>query len=273
MVRPLKPWSLIVVGCGTANLACVRALGGSPMGEGLDEVSLIDAAAIRAHNAVTCPEYAGHRAKPKVRRLAELVRQWFDAATIVTLARDAEDVDWNKLLESSDGVAASARPLVVLVGLDDWGSRLHVIESLRQAAMGSKRILPVQVAVERDQAQVTVFGNRWEDACPGCGLFSLPGEEPCWLLDADGAPARGDLQREARAAGELVTEIVGEHLAAEGTGCRWVGTKTNLHAVRPGSGRFERHTRARVRVASCYGPHSPATPLRPQQLLNQQAPV
>ena len=60
-MRPVQPWSLIVVGCGTANLACVRALAHSPVGEALDEVSLIDPASIREHNAVTCPEYAGTR--------------------------------------------------------------------------------------------------------------------------------------------------------------------------------------------------------------------
>jgi hypothetical protein len=262
-----------VVGCGTANLASVRALARSPLAERLDEASLIDPAAIREHNAVTCPEYAGDQGKPKVERLAELARAWFAAATVNTLARDAEDVDWNTLLPPNGAVAAPAGRVVVLIGLDDWESRLHVIESLRHAAAGSKRILPVQVALERDQAQVTVFGNRWEDACPGCGLFSLPRNEPCWLLGADGEPARGDLQREARAAGALVAEIVTDHLAAERTGCSWVGTKTNLHAARPGSGRFARHTRARARMASCYGPHSPATPLRPQQLLSQLNPV
>ena len=273
MVRLVQPWSLIVVGCGTANLACVRALARSESAKGLDRATLIDPAPVRAVNADTCPEYAGRAGEPKVERLAELIGEWFPAARTTRLDRDVEDVDWRNVLELNGAGGAAAKPRVTLIGLDDWGSRLHVVESIRHAAAGSRAILPVQVAVERDQAQVTVFGNRWQDACPGCGLFSLPGNEPCRLLGADGELVRGDLQGEAVAAGELVVQIVADHLAAAGTASSWVGTKTNLHAARPGSRRFERHTRPRVRVESCLGPHCPTTPIRPQFLVSQREPV
>jgi len=269
-VKPIPRWNLVAAGCGTVNLACVRELARGAAAEGLDSVTLIDPAAIREVNAITCPEYAGSEGTHKVERLAELLHRWHEGSTVEALPKDVEDVDWKGLLAPGDASGPTARPVVVLIGLDDWQSRLHVIEDLRHAAQGRSEILPVQAAVERDQAQVTVFGNRWQDACPACGLLELPASEPCALYSDEGQLVRGDLQREARAAAELVAEIVADHLAANGAPCTWARTKTNLHAVRPGSRRFKRHTRPRVGLSGCLGPHSEATPLRPEDLFDEE---
>jgi len=276
VVTQVNRWSLLAVGCGTANLACVRAVASGAVAEGLRWVGLVDPSAIRELNAVTCPEYAGHAGRPKVERLAELVGEWLAPPPVAIFPHYLEEVDWQQVLRvgSSDaehGGGPPAGPLVVLIGLDDWGSRLRLVEQLRHAAALRPAILPVQVAVDRDEAQVTVLGNRWEDACPACGIFPLPQSEPCVLLGQGGQPVRGDLDREARAAAALVAEIVGDYVAAGGMGCFWVGRKTNLQAESPGSRRLARHTHGRTRVGGCMGPHATATPIRPDELLGAYA--
>jgi len=276
VVTHVKRWSLLVVGCGTANLACVRAVASSGVAAGLDGVGLVDPAAIRALNAVTCPEYAGHAGRPKVERLAELIRAWCAPPSVVVFRHYLEEVDWRHVLEAGSfgaerGGGPLAGPLVVLIGLDDWGSRLRLVEQLRHAAPRRPTILPVLVAVDRDEAQVTVLGNRWDDACPACGIFPLPESEPCLLLGQGGQPVRGDLDRESRAAGALVAEIVADYVSAGGEGGAWVGRKTNLCAEPPGGRRFTRHTRRRLAVAGCMGPHAATTPMRPDELLGVDA--
>lgn len=276
MVTQANRWSLLAVGCGTANLACVRAVASSAVAQRLGWVGLVDPSAIRELNAVTCPEYAGHAGRPKVERLAELVGEWLAPPTVAVFRHYLEEVDWQQVFEARSfeaehGGGPLAGPLVVLVGLDDWGSRLRLVEQLRHAAALRPAILPVQVALDRDEAQVTVLGNRWEDACPACGIFPLPQSEPCVLLGQGGQPVRGDLDREVRAAAALVAEICGDYVAAGGMGCAWVGRKTNLHAESPGSRRFARHAHGRTRVAGCMGPHAAATPMRPDELLGAYA--
>ncbi len=97
MVTPVNRWSLLAVGCGTANLACVRALASSAAAEGLCWVGLVDPSAIRELNAVTCPEYAGHAGCPKVERLAELVRAWSAPPTVAVFRRYLEEVCWQQV--------------------------------------------------------------------------------------------------------------------------------------------------------------------------------
>jgi hypothetical protein len=269
-VSPIKRWSLVVAGCGTVSLASMRALARAGALGAFDTVGLIDPAVIRDVNAHTCPEYAGHRGKYKVARLAELMREWCGELNVTLFAEDVEDVDWKGLVKRPEGKSDPARPVVVLIGLDDWQSRMHVIEDLRHAAPGRPDVAPVQVGVERDQAQVTVFGNRWLDACPACGLLELPASEPCTVFSSEGQLVRGDLQREALSAAELVAEIVVGLLAAGESACSWVGTKTNLHAISPGSRQFTRHMRRRMRVDGCLGPHSTATPMRPEDLFREE---
>jgi len=264
-VNPIKRWSMLVVGCGTADLAAVRALGASDLADGLDWAGLVDPSKIRDLNALTCPEYAGHQRKWKVDRLGELVREWFTTRRVATFAQCLEEIDWEQLLEPERKDGVPAGPLVALIGLDDWGSRLRLVESLRHAARRRAGILPVQVALDRDQAQVTVLGNGWDEGCPACGIFPLPGSEPCVLL-RDRQLVRGDLQGEARAAAALVIEVVADYLAA-GSGSRWIGTKTNLHRAPRGSEQFARDTHPRDHVPGCQGPHGEATPLRPEDLL------
>jgi hypothetical protein len=155
-VNPIKRWSLVAAGCGTVNLASMRALARAGALGAFDTVGLIDPAVIRDVNAHTCPEYAGHRGKYKVARLAELMREWCGELNVTLFAEDVEDVDWKGLL----------------------------------------------------------------------------------------------------AAGECA--------------CSWVGTKTNLHAISPGSRQFTRHMRRRMRVDGCLGPHSTATPMRPEDLFREE---
>jgi len=267
-VKQIERWSLVAAGCGTVNLASMKALARADVAAAFDTVGLIDPAVIRDVNAHTCPEYAGYTGKYKVARLAELLREWCGRWNVTLFAEDVEDVDWKRLLRQPEAESESPRPTIVLIGLDDWQSRLHVIEDLRHAAPGSPDVVPVQIAVERDQAQVTVFGNRWLDACPACGLLELPASEPCALFSSEGRLVRGDLQREALQAAELVAEIVAELLAPGRLGV-WVGTKTNLHAT-PGGRRFTRHVRQRTHVDGCLGPHGTATPMRLEDLFREE---
>ncbi|MFH1920801.1 MAG: hypothetical protein ABIP48_13035 [Planctomycetota bacterium] len=272
-MKPVQRWSLVAAGGGTVILAFLRVLARAGVAKGLDRVSLIDPAVIREVNALTCSEYAGHCGKTKVDRLAELLGQWLEGVKTAILPHEVENVDWTRLLGAGDDAEAPAGPVIVLIGLDQWQSRMNLIEDLRHAAAGKPGVLAIQVAVERDQAQVSVFGNRWEDPCPGCGLLQLPASEPCVLFQADGELVRGNLGREAGASAVLAVRIVTDHLAANGSAGSWVNTKTNLHAVGRGDHRFHRYTRERVRTEGCLGPHGEATPIRLEDLFRESEEV
>ena len=316
------PWHLLTFGCGTAGLACVRALAVSPMAASLASATLIDKSLIRDRNSITCAEYAGHEARPKNERLRELTEAWTGGRVpVLSVQGSVEAFDWQSAVRRTRGLGRDGQPkvsegiaddflgyfagetIIALIGLDDWDSRLTVVRDLRRAASAAPpSFLAIQVGLERDEAQVSVFGPRWDDPCPACGLFLLPTKEPCVLWRADGTLVRGDLQREAHAAAALVCDVVADHLleqSADGrkqspgktqgeptdssaacpncrlpaascrlplpTGpapSRWTNAKTNLLAISPGSAEFRRVTRVRTRMAGCLGAHEAPCPHR-----------
>lgn len=246
--------SLHFFGCGTASYAVARALAEAEKPP--QSITFIDKAVIRENNAITCQLYAGRTGEPKADRLAGLMRQWLPGTGVRSIVDCVENAAWWEILQE-DAADPDAMPLAV-IGLDDWDSRMTVIEDLRQLATilpRSPRIPAVQVALERDQAQVCVFGSDWADPCPACGLLSLPAPQPCVLFDGSGQLVRGNLRREADAAAGLAVRIVSHLVKRVGQNAnRWLNTKTNLIAT-PGGLEFRTATRSTTRMAGCIGPH------------------
>jgi len=258
-----KRWRLIDLGCGTVGVACLRAVFRSPAASSLEALLVADRDRIHPNNAVTCPEFtADHRGRPKVDRMAELVGQWQKepAFKTATFFGDAEDIDWRRVL-AEDNRASRPELTVVLCGLDDWQSRLIVVEDLRTVGpIVATEIVCVQVGLDRDQAVVGVFANAWDSPCPACNLSHLPQPEPCIVFSENGRLLRGDLRREARAAAEIVARIVTD--CVQGGSADWLNTKTTLAAFGAETREFNVHTRPRVREPGCLGPHGEATPVR-----------
>jgi hypothetical protein len=270
----VNEWDLNVTGCGTAGFWTVLGLMSSPAARHLRRAVFIDHAAIQPHNAVTCPLYAGFASRPKSLRLQELaVRSIGRPIETQAIVAPVEGLDWQQLGAWPTGQAG--RPCIVLVGLDDWQSRLIVAEDMRyHAAAAGRSAVMIQVGLDRDQAQVCVYGSAYGDPCPACGVLSLPGREPCVVYLAGNKLLRGNLRCEARAAARLVRKIVcGLVQPGPGEGA-WVNTKTNLCArrSRPAGGpAFERLTRTRRMTPGCLGPHSPHGPVRWDPLWQGQA--
>lgn len=256
-------WRLLACGCGTASYWVIDMLGRRGLLGGVAHVALCDRAEIREQNAVTCPQYT-EVGRLKCDRLAELTRPWLPAETAVeTIYGNVEQIPWQSHLPATD--EPREQETIVLVGLDCWDSRLAVAEDLRRYC-GRGRTTMIQVGLDRGQAGVAVFGCRFADPCPACGLGTLPESEPCVVLGANHELLRGNLHSEAAAAADVVRQVVADILA--GRWGDWVNTKTNLVAAQPsGGGRYRRFTRRRRRVAGCLGPHSPATPIRWDGLL------
>jgi hypothetical protein len=260
--------SLYVLGAGTAGFWVARTFARAPVGRHTAHVTIVDRARIREANAVTCPDYAGHVGRFKAERLAELTRAWFPrrTRTVRSLVSEVEAISWGDLL-GSDGITESTTAVAV-VGLDNWSSRVNVCEDLRLARdeRRAREMHLIQIGLDRDQAAVAVFGSRWADPCPACGLRVLPESTPCYLVSREGTLVRGTLHEEAQAAAHLAARIARRTLAGNRI---WVNTKTNLWKkprrwplrMLPGR-RFGRFTRDTARVDGCRGPHGPATPLR-----------
>ena len=250
-------YHLAIVGCGTAGVACVRELTQAPTAPRIGSFTLVDRSDIREVNANTCPEYAGHAGRPKSLRLAELAAQWLGRKVPIRWLRaSVEALPWQQLIASTGAEGhRGVGPMIAVAGLDDWESRLCLIEELRRAApLAGRPIVAIQCGLDRNEAQVSVFGMVWSDPCPACGLNVLPETEPC--------TGRGDLQREARAAAALVSEIVAAFLSGPGASQAWLNTKTNLVVAKDGGDGFRRLTHFGRRQPGCLGPHSPNGPLR-----------
>jgi hypothetical protein len=150
-----------------------------------------------------------------------------------------------------------------LICLDDWGARLAAIEGLRQwtSERPAARCSTIQVGVNRDPdqrfgaASVACFGSRWNDPCPACGMTCLPEPEPCVVFDDLGRPVRGNLWREAHAAGRLAARMVCDWLSGA---TNWTNTKSLVHAANPGARRTDLLTYRVSRYAGCLGPHRPS---------------
>ena len=261
MTEAISHWALAIAGCGTAGLAVARTLMPAVAFRLPRRILLADKDSIDVHNGLTCPEYAGRAGEAKVDRLARLVRRWCSPAcpVVATHLAEVESLDWIGWLTESRWQPPVEMAVVVLA-LDDYQSRLCLVEDLRHAVERSGVVLTmVEVGLDRNQAMVSVLGSRWKDACPACGLAYLPQPEACVELDRAGRSRRGDLQRESGAAAELVRRIVLDALA--GRRAPWCNTKNTLMTIAPDSDEFECSTWARARVAGCLGPHSPATPI------------
>lgn len=259
----LRTYHLAVIGCGTVGVAVTRELTHAPTAPGIGCLTLVDGADIREVNAITCPEYAGHAGRPKSLRLAELGAEWLQRnLPIRWLRAKVEALPWEQVI-ASPSAGDRGTLTVVIIGLDDWDSRLIVVEELRRfAPLAGGPVLAIQCGLDRDQAQVAVFGTSWDDPCPACGLSLLPSTEPCVALDAEGRLLRGALRREAHAAAALVAEIVAACLNGPHGLQAWVNTKTSLLAKPPGSDTFLRSTHLGRHQPLCLGPHSPNGPLR-----------
>ena len=264
-----KPgFHLVAAGCGTAGYHVMRKLCGDAMAAAIGSVACIDHAPVREANAITCPDYAGQIGRDKAVRLAELIAPALREPPLV-ITRRVEEIDWPRLLRVCQGSAAKAADVLVIMGLDDWQSRLCLVEDVRHAAVDyAGRIALVQVALDRGQAQVSTFGSDWADPCPACGLATLPRSEPCIALSADGELLRGDLRHEALAAAEFVLSLFSGR-RDDSAQWRWLNTKTNLIQAADGSD-FHAHTRPRVAMPSCWGPHAATTPLQLSTVLAQE---
>ncbi len=258
-------YHLAIFGCGTVGVACTRELAQAPTAACIGALTAVDRADIREVNAITCPEYAGHPGRPKSLRLAELAAGWLGRKVPTRwLKASVEALPWPQVIASTGAEGhRGVGPMIAVAGLDDWEARVTLIEELRRAApLAGRPIVAIQCGLDRGQAQVAVFGMAWSDPCPACGLNVLPETEPCTSLDPQGLLARGDLQREARAAAAIVSEIVAALLDGPGASQAWLNTKTNLVAAQDGGGDFRRLTHFARHQPGCLGPHSANGPLR-----------
>ena len=262
-------WTLLVAGCGTAGLAVLSAVASrAGLRSTLRGIACVDNGRVETRNMTTCPELEGYVGRAKSVAAANLADRLLpESARVITSMRDVEDVDWEELLRSiSHGETVDH--VVALLALDDWSSRLCLVEDLRRMAPRMTACLTIiQVGLERNLAQVSVFGPNWTDRCPACGLASLPASEPCSVLDEKRQPARGALQRERRAAASHVCRVL-EDLQTAGREHPWRNTKTNLEALAPAGRGFRSFTRRKFQVAGCLGPHSPDTPLSAAEIVS-----
>jgi len=254
-------WDLIMLGSGTAGYWAANLLLRRPAGSGPRRLVLVDRSPVKPNSLITCPEYRGHVGEPKCAVLARLASSWAATTTlqpvIESVFADVRALDWPGILSAS----ACAPLVLAVVALDDWAARLGAIEDARRAALGGRaRLLFVQVGLDRDQAQLAVYGQSLDDPCPACGMSCLPQTEPCVVLTSRGTLLRGDLHAEACAAARLLRRIVRVELIRPGT---WLNVKANLHAAADNAGRQRWSIRIHraARAAGCFGAHDAAPPV------------
>lgn len=118
---------LVVLGCGTAGVACLRELARDPLSRRLRSVTLVDRARIREANAITCPPYAGHEGCPKSERLSELAAGWLGGdARLTWLLASVESLPWRQLIAGAgagSGTSGSKEEKAGL-GTPHWMERL-----------------------------------------------------------------------------------------------------------------------------------------------------
>jgi hypothetical protein len=256
---------LVLCGCGTVGYWTAATLLGSGRAAGLAHVAAIDQAVIRAPNAITCPLYRGHAGRPKAARLAEMIRGWRPALPVAGMVAAVEQLEWPRLAALQR--RAGAARIVVVVGLDRWQSRLTLVSDLREQTAGSAGgAVVAQVGIDRGRASLGVFGDRYDDPCPACGLSVLPETEPCTALDGRGRLQRGNLHKEARAAARWLRRLLGD-CREELRPRRWINTKTVLTADRGAAGGFRADRHGCRAVPGCGGPHGPAAPVRLDQVV------
>jgi len=259
---------LAALGCGTVNHHNVEALFNDPtVAAAVTAFDTVDYQTVSQRNGLTVPWLRGHEGESKAVCLRDRAMA-LSGRPLAGAAHDqyVETVDGSRLLAGRPRDASAGRMVFVLIGLDCWSSRVSAVSDLRHAAAAAHgELLIVQAAVDCGQAQVSIFGPRWQDACPACGLLALPAAEPCVVLREGGRLLRGDLRCEAAAAAAEVLAVV-KHCLAHGTTSRWRNLKINLMSAGAG-GEFARFVRARPMVSGCWGPHSPHTPLRLEELL------
>jgi hypothetical protein len=247
-----QPWNLVFAGAGTVGHACANALCRSPLAAGLNTATALDHDCVEPRNLVSCPGYEPFVGWHKARALMRLMGHNLPPGArprLRAVPRRVEDVDWSELLPADC-------PSAVVMGLDSWSARLRTLEGIRSANDDGRPAITVSGGIDRARAAVTVYGSGWDDACPACGLASLPDSEPCILLSRQGTLVRGDLRQEAAAVAERIIAILADMLAGRGD---WIDAKVNLDIN--DSGVTESRVR-RCRSADCLGPHSANGPLR-----------
>lgn len=264
---------LVLLGAGTANYHILAQLAhSSQLARLIRHIVICDRATIRVENAITCPLYRGHVHEPKCSRLGALAVRRFGVAKplISTIHRRVEEVSWDDVL--APGSVRHRRMIFVLIGLDNWQSRLTAMEDLRRHTVTHPdhrdTLVFIQVGLDLSQASIAVLGASYDDPCPACGKHGLPEPQPCVARTQERRLLRGNLRCEARAAGRCVRRIV-EDLALRTPRSTWLNTKTNLVAD-PGARIFRQFTRSCQYQVQCLGPHNSAGPLRWEPILSER---
>jgi len=212
------------------------------------------------------PWFRGHKGEPKAVCLRNRALEFLGRPISGSAYHQfVENIDWKSLWTFNPD--SEPKFIFVVMGLDCWSSRVSAMSDIRQAAGAvCADVLVIQAALEQRQAQVSVFGNSWEDHCVVCGLLAIPTTEPCRVLRTGGRLLRGDLCCEAAAAAAQVLTVINDCLTM-GNFERWRNTKINLVA-QPMTGKYEITIRKRTRVLQCWGPHTNDAPMRPEVLLS-----
>ena len=172
-----------ILGSGVANhfvseALILRSIGGVEPCCGIDT---FDAKCVKRSSIL--PHWLrGHEGRPK----ADCLRNRISTILGRSVAGGAyhefvENVDWKRLWVFNPKEQPDF--IFVIMGLDCWSSRVCAMSDIRRAARrGHAKVLVIQAARECGQAQVSVFGNSWEDYCVVCGLLCFPTTEPCRVL-------------------------------------------------------------------------------------------
>jgi hypothetical protein len=265
-------WTMHVLGCGTAAYWLIVMLV-ETWGFGYPRrITFTDFDKICEHNQATCPRYQRSLwDQLKCIALPGLVREGLPSAVILESYPIAvEQLDWARLLPTLD-LRCGVDTVIALL-LDNWSSRLVALEDIRQRVAdvlrgAAEHILLVTVGLDKGAAQVCTFTADHEAHCPLCWLPSLPGPEPCVVLDKEGRLLRGNLHRESQAAAGLVLRIIDAHRRRNEQPSPWPNTKSHLRlpTVEEPDGSIE--TRPGLRMPGCKGPHSVNVPIRWDKLL------
>ncbi len=256
-----KRWSIHARGCGTVGCALARRIRSLLKRDLPHEVTCADNAKIRQHNLITCPDWIDYLGWWKSDAMAAFLQENPSLqGKVESYPIAVEDEPWRDRLGADE--LRRGDEFFVLIGLDDWSSRLVVTQDVRQRASeagdgAAEQVLLIQIGLDRGKAHVFAFGADWDSPCPACWLPSgLPMREPCVVFSSEGGLLRGNLQREAQAAADLALQIIGDHRL--GNTERWRNTKT--HLTLSGS-RVRTRTRKVARMPNCQGPHAKETPI------------
>jgi hypothetical protein len=245
---------VLVIGAGMLGSAVItEVLARPPWVARVASLGIIDPGQVRELTLITSPPYRNFLRWSKARAAGKLASQQLcEAVLIQAHPLHVQEVDLGRMLGA---LQSQTEDLVLLVLTpDSWPARLNALWQSRLAARCvSGRVVALQMGVDRNLVQASVFGNRFDDPCPVCGLASpsLPGPEPCLVQRPGGELLRGDLHRERQAAVTLAGTLL-EELAAGRPDS--VNRKILLQLEKDTNAleRFEHRLEPRP---DCWGPH------------------